>query len=87
MVIEADWRLLASAGLLRGFPQRMQAGFRGAVGGQQSQNAAQNQNPDAETEFVLKPYTHQQKKHCGKDNGQAKLADPHQQTQNFHETS
>ena len=61
--IEADDLWFVTAGFVSRLAQRMQTGFCGADGGAQSQNSEEDQNPDTQTEFVLKPYSHQQKKH------------------------
>ena len=87
MVIEADGPGLAVAGFLSRPAQGMQAGFYGAESGQKTQNSAQNNNPHAQSEFVLQPYRQKQEKQCGEDDGEAELAHPHQQIENFHGSS
>ena len=84
MVIEADGGLFAAAGFLRGFAQRVQAGFYRADGGEQSENSENNDDPEAEAEPVLKPYPKVQKKQGGEDDGKTELAYPHQKTKDFH---
>ena len=87
MVVEADGPGFAVAGFLCGLAQGMEAGFYGAESGQKTQNSAQNNNPHAQSEFVLQPYRQNQEKKRGKDDGEAKLAHPHQQIENFHGSS
>jgi hypothetical protein len=87
MVVKTDGRLFAAAGFLCGLTQRMQAGFYGADGGQQSENPEYDKYPDSESKPVLNPDPKKHKKQHWEDNGKAKLTYPHQKIQNFHSAS
>ena len=79
MVIETDGQFLFSADFLGSFAQRMQTCLCGTDGSQDSQDAKQDQNPEAQGELTLQPDAQIQKKDQGENCGEAELADPHDQ--------